>query len=323
MSRHPKLDRGLLAGGPQLLAVAPAVVTMVTAWDRLPERLATRFALDGSVSDHMGRLAVFFSLIGLGLLLSVTLGFVAGSMSGTRVVPLSKWDLPRLLVVLSWGLAGFLGVLLFALVTSNIDTEGAATVSLPALALLYALGAAVLTGAIGAVLAPRGRTTQPLEDHETPAMELSAGEHVSWSRSISSPWFRALGVVLLMAGPVLGWVVGWVPGGTVLAAGLLVALLAGAMVTVDRRGTTVAFSALGWPRVRVGLDEIESASVEDVSPIQFGGWGYRIIPGASGVLLRTGPALILTRTSGRRFVVTVDDAETAASVLNGLLARRA
>lgn len=320
MGRHSKLGRGLLVGGPQLLAVAPAAATMVAMWDRLPERLATRFALDGSVSDHMGRPAVFFSLIGLGLLLSVTLGFVSGAMSGTRAVLLSRWDLPRLLVVFSWGLAGFLGVLLFALVTSNIDAGEAATVSMSALALLYALGAAVLTGAVGFGVAPRSRT-EPREGHETPAMELGAGEHVSWSRSISSPWFALLGVVLLVAGPVLGWGVGWVPGGTVVAAGLLISLLSRAMVTIDRRGTTVTFSALGWPRVQVGINEIESAAAEDVSPAQFGGWGYRIIPGASGVLLRTGPALILTRTSGRRFVVTVDDAETAARVLNGLRAR--
>lgn len=322
MGRRSRLRRMLLVGAPQLLAVVPAVVTMLVGWHRLPERLATRFAFDGSVADHMSRPALLISMIGFGLVLAVTFVLVHGPMSDARPFRVSTWDLPRLLVVTSWALAGFLGVLLFMVVASNIDARDAAEVSMPPVALLYALGAAVVTGAIGAVLAPKSRA-RPLDDQEPPVMDLGAGEHVSWSRSISSPWLTVLGAVFVVVGPVLGWSVGWVAGGPVVASGLLVALLSRAMATVDHRGLTVTFTALGWPRIRIALDKIESAVAEDVSPAQFGGWGYRIVPGASGVVLRSGPALIVTRTSGRRFVVTVDDAETAARVLNGLRARKA
>jgi hypothetical protein len=47
------------------------------------------------------------------------------------------------------------------------------------------------------------------------------------------------------------------------------------------------------------------------------------VPGGSGVILRAGSALIVTRRSGRRFTVTVDDAETAAGLLDGLAHRQA
>lgn len=313
--------RMTVVGVPQLLAVAPAVVMMLAGWHRLPERLATRFAFDGSVTDEMSRPALLFTMIGLGLVLSVVLGLGYRPVSRARAARISRWDIPRLFVAFSWALAGFLGVVLFVVVDSNIDARETAAVTMSTVVLLYPLGAAVVAGAVGALLAPRSDSTS-LDDREPPAMDLGPGEHVSWSRAISSPWLTALGVVLLMAGAVLGWSAGWIVGGLLIVAGLLTWLLSRATVTVDRRGTTVTFTPLGWPRVRVGLDEIESAVAEDVSPAQFGGWGYRVVPGASGLVLRSGPALILTRTTGTRFVVTVDDADTAAGVLNGLRARK-
>ena len=321
MGVRPGARRMLLAGVPQLLAVVPAVVVMLVCWDRLPERMATRFGIDGSVNDHLNRSTLLVTMIGLGLLLSVVFGLAGRPASGARTIRISRWDIPRLLVAFSWGLAGFLGVLLVVVVMSNVDVRDTADASMPATALLYALGAAVVAGAVGALLAPRSEAPPPGDD-EPPAMDLGPEEHVSWSRPISSPWLAVLGVVLLGVGVVLGWSLDWVTGAPVLVAGTLVSLSSRATVTADRRGMTVTFSVLGWPRMRVGLDQIESAVAENVSPAQFGGWGYRIIPGASGVVLRSGPALILTRTSGRRFVVTVDDAETAARVLNGLRARR-
>ncbi|WTW92220.1 hypothetical protein OG216_02020 [Streptomycetaceae bacterium NBC_01309] len=47
----------------------------------------------------------------------------------------------------------------------------------------------------------------------------------------------------------------------------------------------------------------------------FGGWGYRMRPGRSGVILRSGEVLSLDPATGGTFVVTVADARTAASVL--------
>jgi hypothetical protein len=48
---------------------------------------------------------------------------------------------------------------------------------------------------------------------------------------------------------------------------------------------------------------------------EFGGWGIRQRPGALGIILRNGESLQVTRRNGRRLVITVDDAETAAALL--------
>ena len=54
----------------------------------------------------------------------------------------------------------------------------------------------------------------------------------------------------------------------------------------------------------------------------FGGWGWRRVPGALGVVLRNGEALRVERKQGHALVVTVEDAATAAALVNALAARQ-
>lgn len=166
--------------------------------------------------------------------------------------------------------------------------------------------------------------------------EMPAHEHVRWVRSVTSP----LLTVVAVAAPVLGLVMviglalmdvvdvanvgsapSWIAGSLVIGIGLLSLLLASARVRIDDRGVAVVLTGIGWPRVMIGVDEIESAAAVRVTPSQFGGWGYRIVPGGAGVIMCSGQALRLVRTSGRTFTVTVGDAETAAGLINRLVAR--
>lgn len=103
---------------------------------------------------------------------------------------------------------------------------------------------------------------------------------------------------------------------------LLVIMLARWTVTVDRTRLT-ARPLIRRPRIQVPLSEILGAEVVTVRRIaEFGGWGLRTgATGRTGVILRSGPALQVTRTGGRTFVVTVDDAQTGAAILNTLAAR--
>ncbi len=99
--------------------------------------------------------------------------------------------------------------------------------------------------------------------------------------------------------------------------------LARVRVTVDRRGLTVRPALVPRPRVRVPLDEIAGATARDVDPVsEFGGWGYRVRPRRTGVVLRSGEALVVRRDNGHEFAVTVSDAHTAAALLNTLVERR-
>ena len=93
-------------------------------------------------------------------------------------------------------------------------------------------------------------------------------------------------------------------------------------VRVDGRGLRIR-SVLGIPVVHVPLDQVTSADVTDVQAIsQYGGWGIRFaLNGRIGVILRSGEALEVHRRKGLDVVVTVDDASSAAALLNGLVQR--
>ncbi len=53
-----------------------------------------------------------------------------------------------------------------------------------------------------------------------------------------------------------------------------------------------------------------------IEPLAYGGWGWRVVPGGTAVVVRGGEALVVELRSGRRFAVTVDGAAEAAALLN-------
>src|SRR5690625_1286166 len=95
-------------------------------------------------------------------------------------------------------------------------------------------------------------------------------------------------------------------------------------VRVDAAGLT-AVSTLGRPRQHVPAAEVERAEVVEVDPFgEFGGVGLRIAPdihGTVGVVLRKGEAILVHRSGGRRFAITVDDAAQGAALLNSYAER--
>ena len=91
-------------------------------------------------------------------------------------------------------------------------------------------------------------------------------------------------------------------------------------VAAGPAGLTVR-SVVGWPSFRIPTTEITRAGVVDVDPLaDFGGWGLHWVIGRSGkgrlgIVSRRGAALEVVRQDGRSFVLTIDDASTAAAVL--------
>lgn len=100
---------------------------------------------------------------------------------------------------------------------------------------------------------------------------------------------------------------------------LVALLLSHVRVVVNDHGLKASLG--GVIRRRYPLDRVTSSNVIDLEPNQWGGWGYRMLPGRSAMVLRRGPAIELELANGRRFAVTVDDANTGAGLVNGLLAR--
>ncbi len=125
----------------------------------------------------------------------------------------------------------------------------------------------------------------------------------------------ALGAALATVGPL-------VPGLAMVLVGLLLSLATVSRVTAGPHGLQVTLSALGRPRKRVPITEIVEAGVTTVAPFaDFGGWGYRLRGDATGIVLRAGPALQLRLADGGQLVVTVDDPETPAALLNSEIDR--
>jgi hypothetical protein len=90
-------------------------------------------------------------------------------------------------------------------------------------------------------------------------------------------------------------------------------------VTVDTTHLRTAFGSPGWVRVRIPLADIERLEyVADLRPVRYGGWGYRgslRLLKKAAVILRRGPGVIFALRGERRYVVTVDDAETLAQTV--------
>ena len=93
-------------------------------------------------------------------------------------------------------------------------------------------------------------------------------------------------------------------------------------VSVGQHGASIV-SFAGWPAIRIPLAEIVDVRLIEVNPVgDFGGWGWRWAGGRTGIIMQAGPAIELTRDSGKVLVVPVDDAETAVAVLQAALAQR-
>jgi len=182
-----------------------------------------------------------------------------------------------------------------------------------------------------ALLAPRAPLVAD-DEAATPALGLAKQERAVWSRSTApQSWlFAALfgGIFLLLGGVSLALAASGEPyWSTLLVAVLLLPVAVGSSfwrVRVSSAGFTVR-SLLGLPRFTVPIDQIESARVTQVSPLgDFGGWGVRWgSKGRIGVVVRSGEALEVSRKHGRTIVVTVEDAESAAALINGFRERTA
>ncbi len=188
-----------------------------------------------------------------------------------------------------------------------------------------AIGAAALAGALGLLLSRVVPVPEGPRDPDPATRErivLADGEVAAWGRGIGAWWAPVAVLVLLAAGVTVGEEQSWFIGVPLILFALVVGTFCRPHVTVDRRGLTVS-GLLPRPRVRVPLERMEVADSRPVDAFaEYGGWGYRIRPERSGVVTRSGEAIVVSLTSGREFAVTVADSATGAALLNTLLDRQ-
>ncbi|MDR5699212.1 SdpI family protein [Agromyces aerolatus] len=302
------------------LLVLPAVAVLGSflAWqDVLPERVASHWSDAGAADDTLPTMGVFWFALG-----------VTGAAAIAAIVTAMIQRVPARAkrAALCWiGMPAGLAVTIWLVPTWLTIQAGAAEDAVLG-PWIIAFLACALYGAIPYAVAPRAHleVAEPAEPVEP--IELGSTEVGAWSRTITANIFVWASLVLVVLAGVIYvpmLVAGEAGGATfgllIMAVALvLVASFIRLRVSVDWRGLRVTSLVLGIPLKRIPLDRVRSAQATELRPGEWGGWGYRIMPGRSAIVLRTGPGLVVTTTSDTQFAVSLADPQTPAALLDAL-----
>ncbi|MDQ7807697.1 hypothetical protein Q5425_28520 [Amycolatopsis sp. A133] len=297
------------------LAVAGA---LENAWTgRLPDPVATDWNGAPNGSTPLGA----FTGVCLGL------GAAAVLLLATTAVTMVRRGrpLPRATVGVGAGFAALPAAVLLSVLVANLDVPDWHAARTGLVVVFFMLGAA----AVGVVAALVGGLPAPPVPEEgaahRPSVGLRAGQRAFWSGRAANPamlWALALipvAIALLPAG--FPWATAvWIA----LVGTVVTALTYRLSATVDAKGVTIRFGLFGVPWRHLGLGSIREATTRELSTFADGGLGLRFNPvtGTTAYKVRGGPALVLALENGRTVLVSVDDPETGAGLVNDLLAQR-
>ncbi|MFI6472023.1 DUF1648 domain-containing protein [Streptomyces sp. NPDC050516] len=307
-----------LAVLPFLLAIAVDLTAFAFLRARLPDQLASHFTASGGSDDtqsHTSYLVfVLVTHIGLAALWAVV------ARTGDAAVRGLRWT-----VGAGYAVAGLVGYLMVAVLVANTDAVDPARVRMPPWQLAVGAGCGALAAGIGWLLLLTVPMPAPMPSPgpgEPERLDLAEGEVAGWMRRAPSRVLLAMGVALIVTAIALLYAGGTRHAIIALGGALLCLAFSCPYVTVDRHGLTARPTVLPWPRIRVPLSDVDRAISREVKILaEYGGWGYRMRPGKTGLMLRSGEALVVRRAGGREFAVTVDDSATAAALLNTLAHR--
>jgi hypothetical protein len=295
----------------------PVLVLSVTAtlWlGRLPAELPLGWL--GAEGGTFARPEVLSGVLGMFALLAAVTGLISLADAAADIRP---W------LVLVAGVVGGLATATW-LAAAGLGITGVPTSALAVLGLvlLVLLGAAY--GLVPFLLSSRARRVRPQDG--AAGVPLSPGESAAWFTTLRVPMFVVLaGIAVLLAVAVS---VILVPVQAVGATAAVVTLLLVAAlclvfsrirVSVDRRGLRVVSSLFRFPIAHVALDRIVSARPTELRPAEWGGWGYRIMPGRTAIVVSGHRGILVERDNGTHFAVTVPEPELPAALLSTLATR--
>jgi hypothetical protein len=306
----------LIAVGSPLLATGVVALAALTWRDRLPAGVASHVGPGGLVDDvtTAGTFAATALTIGAGL--ALLWGLLARSVrsnpTGLRVLAAASVGSAAVLA------AGPAVLLVTSLDRGSVLGEPAPGWLLPVVVLALAAGS-LLGWALARVPAPAEARQPPPPD--APRVELPAGGRAVWTRVVVARPMLVGAVSLAAVGVALSAAVSPGAGVPTLVVAALLALTTSVRVTVDHTGVSVHPTLVPRPRVHVPLARVVRAGRSDVRARELGGWGLRMRGERTAVVLRSGEALDLELADGSRLLVTVDDAATAAALVNTLAER--
>jgi len=176
-------------------------------------------------------------------------------------------------------------------------------------------------------VAHKAITDETDDTYEINAASVGATEAIAWSGRTVAPTFIVIAIGAIGGAAALAGISG--AGGwdgaalsSVVVLGVLAVfsvIFAAVRVSVDRRGIRVVSLTTGIPLKTITPNRVAQVHVTNVNPLSWGGWGYRLMPGKSAIIIRGGEGISVTLTNDKEFVVTVTDADTGAEVLAGLV----
>ncbi len=299
-----KASKWLTLGVVPLIIYGSIIVPFVLFWSDLPNPMASHWSLAGNADGAMPPIILLALLVAIAAAVHVAVVRVV-----TRT-PVEAASFVAGLYVIGAVLAGvgWLSVL------ANRDQgswEAADGVGL--LQILVLVAVAGVAGFVGWVLVGGRSVDRP--DADRPMLDVAEPGHAVWASRGTGKLFYVVGAVLIVAG-LATW--GWSTV-VLIVIGIVIVTFAEVRTTVSSRGVIVSMGWLGIPSWTVPLSSLTAAEIEVISPMSYGGWGYRIRPGVRAVISRGGEAIRLVRTDKADLVLTVDDAETGAGLINSML----
>ncbi|MBX0300741.1 hypothetical protein K2F54_12235 [Cryobacterium sp. 1639] len=295
----------------------PVVILSVTAtlWSRrLPAELPVEWL--GNEGGAFRSTAVFSGITGTFALFAAVAGIIALAGVAATIRP---W------LVLVAGMVGGSATAAW-LVAAGFGLAGE---PMPASAVPWMVAlvlAAASYGVVPYLLSSRQRRVR-LGDAAA-GVPLGVGEAGAWFTTIRVRVFGVFAAVSTLAAAVIAVLL--VPRDAVGASAAIVALLlvaAGFLVfsrlrvSVDHRGLRVVSSLFRFPIAHVELNRIVSARSAELRAAEWGGWGYRVMPGRTAIVVSGRRGILVERDNGTHFAVTVPNPDLPVALLTTLVSR--
>lgn len=297
------------------LYVVPAVLLVLIVlpfllfWSSLPDPMAIHWGVGG---DPDGYAPPVLLVLGLAAV------YVAVSISVHRVVAETPDETPSFVAGL-FAVGGLLAAVSWMSVLANRDV-GSWQRADPVewFEILGVLALTLIAGAIGWFSAGGNAARAERVPGETPTIDVADPANAVWSGRGIGKVTTAIGVAFILIG-LFTW---GAAGMGLVVVGIVALVFALVRVTIAQSGVVVSLGWWGFPRWKVPLESVTRAEVEVVRPMAYGGWGYRARPGVRAIVVRGGAGLRLVRSDGADLVYTVEDAETAAGLVNAIVGVR-
>jgi hypothetical protein len=306
--------RTIFAGASLLLPTLAIAVSFLIWRAGLPDRIASHWSDLGAADDSLPTLGVFLFAI-IASVLATIAGIVVLSLPGVQA------RIKRAAVFWIGTVQGIAAAVWFvpAWLTWQAGSAEGAVLGIWVVALI----GCALYGVVPYAIFAR----PPLPGASMPAtMVLSPTETGAWSRTITANVFiwatlvvaalaALVSIPIALSGRLTAGVVGLI---VLLVAGVAVASFIRLRVTIDWRGLRVVSLLLRIPLKRIPLSQIRAVESTELRPSEWGGWGYRIMPGRSALVLRGGPGVVVTTINDKQFAITLDTPDVPAALLQGL-----